>query len=116
MVGQKTFFDVQVFGANGHIDMEILDEKGSCVPCKVQRITNGKYKAIFTPTVTGVHQITVFNNEQLINKQPFVIEVFDPAAVHVLDLEPGFTNRATSFKGKFYLFFRKELNYFLKTV
>lgn len=99
VVGQKTYYDVEVFGASGHVDMEVLDDVGSSVPCRVQRINSSKHRATFIPMTSGTYQITVFHNEQPINKQPFAIEVFNPSAVHILDLEPGFTNRATSFKG-----------------
>ncbi|KAK6644516.1 hypothetical protein RUM43_000783 [Polyplax serrata] len=98
VVGQKTYYDVEVFGASGHVDMEVLDDVGSSVPCRVQRINSSKHRATFIPMTSGTYQITVFHNEQPINKQPFAIEVFNPSAVHILDLEPGFTNRATSFK------------------
>lgn len=101
VMGQKTYYDVEVFGASGHVDMEVLDENGSSVPCRVQRINNVKHRATFTPVSAGTHQITVFHNEQPINKQPFAVEVFNPSAVRILDLEPGFTNRATSFKGNY---------------
>ncbi|KAL0280862.1 UNVERIFIED_CONTAM: hypothetical protein PYX00_002026 [Menopon gallinae] len=85
-------------GATGHVDMEILGPDGSSVQCRVQRINNAKYRAVFTPITAGIHQITVFHNEQPINKQPFTVGVYNPAAVHILDLEQGFTNRATTFK------------------
>lgn len=100
VIGQKAFYDVEVLGATGHVDMEVLGADGSSVQCRVQRINNSKYRASFTPISAGTHQITVFHNEQPVNKQPFVIGVYNPAAVHILDLEQGFTNRATTFKGK----------------
>lgn len=100
VVGQKTYFDVDVPEVSGHIDMEVLGGDGSSVPCRVQRISNSKYRTTFTPMSAGIHQITVFHNEQPINKQPFVVGVFNPSAVNILDLEPGFANRATSFKGQ----------------
>ena len=82
----KTVFDIDTNGSDIAPVVRISDPYSFNVSSYLTETRPGLYRAEFTPTKLGTHNISITVGDRPIPESPFKTEVFDPASVKVTDI------------------------------
>lgn len=78
------------------------------IACKIDKLESGLYRGHYKPNEVGTHSVVITQKSHPITKQPFQVQVFNPAAVRILDISEAICGTTSTFKGI------RQLNYKLK--
>ncbi|KAG8281178.1 hypothetical protein J6590_063971 [Homalodisca vitripennis] len=99
VLGTAAYFEINPHSSDhGTLDAQVIGPDGSRVPCNIEKLETGLYRAKYRPTIVGTHSVTVTQRKQPITKQPFTVQVFDPLQVKLTELSEAFCHRAATFK------------------
>ena len=86
VLNSKTVFDIDTMGSDTSPVIRITDPYSFNVSSYLTETRPGLYRAEFTPTKLGTHNIAITVGDRPIPDSPFKTEVFDPASVKVTDI------------------------------
>ncbi|XP_014240191.1 filamin-A isoform X2 [Cimex lectularius] len=80
------------------IDAIVTGPNNKQILCNVEKLPSGLYRCHYQPSEIGTHLVFITQKSHPITKQPFSVQVFNPAAVQILDISEAEIDQLATFK------------------
>ncbi|KAK9504384.1 hypothetical protein O3M35_010726 [Rhynocoris fuscipes] len=99
VLGTVGYFEVNPHSSEPTtIDAIVTGPNNKQIPCKIEKLESGLYRGHYKPNEVGTHSLVITQKSHPITKQPFQVQVFNPAAVRILDISEAICGSTATFK------------------